>query len=887
MEKAQQWARVKELFGSALEIEPSQRFAFLLAACGDDEALRAEVESLLVAHEKPDFLSDNAWHETLSMDMGAPRSIGPFQLVKKLGEGGMGQVWLADQTSPVRRQVAVKFLRSGLVDAALLQRFQAERQSLAIMDHPAIAKVFEAGSTEDGQPYLVMEYVLGQPITNYCDNNKLNVRQRLEVLIKVCEGVQHAHQKAIIHRDLKPSNILVTEVDGVPQPRIIDFGLAKGTASGANDRTIVLTHAGGFIGTPGYMSPEQAETGFQDIDTRTDVYSLGVVLYVLLTGCLPFETRDKPITEVLRQLREDEPSRPSVKVRQGKDPSSSAAALRSTEPRQLVHLLRGDLDWIVLKTLEKDRNRRYGTPAELAADLRSYLRDEPVIARPASAGYRLRKYVRRHRLAVSLAAGLVVLLAAFASLQTAQLRRITRERDRADRVTAFMTAMFKVSNPTEAKGSTITAREILDKASTDIDKSLVQDPELQAQMMDVMGQVYGNLGLYGRASELLTRVVQIRGRVLGVKHPQTLSSMDTLGWVLNRSGHYPEAEKLQRQTVDLRREVLGAEQPDTLRSMTNLANTLALQGHYAESEKLQRETLKSQGRVLGPEHPDTLSSMSYLGSTLYRSGHLKDAETMQRETLTIQERVLGVEHPDTLRSMSVLGNTLTREGHFSESEALQRKTLELRRHVLGPEHPDTLVSMTDLAVSIKRQGRYADAEALEREALSIQRRVLGPEHLSTLMTMNNLAGTLTYENQPVEAEKILRLALAIQQRVLGVEHPETVRSMANIASCLRKEGRCSEAIKMGREALDIRLRVLGIEHPDVAVASYNLAIAEECGGRRDEAFRLLTEAVDHGLPAYNDLGIEKDPYLVPLHGDPRFQILVSHAKERAAVLAKK
>jgi len=491
----------------------------------------------------------------------------------------MGQVWLAEQTAPLRRQVALKLIRVGMYDESVLQRFESERQSLATMNHPSIAKVFDAGTTPDGQPYFAMEYVPGLPITQYCDGKRLKISERLQLFVQVCEGVQHAHQKAIMHRDLKPANILVEEVDGKATPRIIDFGLAKAVTP-ATPGEGLLTQVGAFVGTPGYMSPEQVTPDLYDIDTRTDVYSLGVVLYELLTGFLPFDTKrnDQRFADKFRQLREEDPPPPSTKVRADRESSTSRAEERSTDPKQLVSLLRGDLDWITMKVLERDRARRYGTPSDLAADISRYLHHEPISARPASSAYKLRKYVRRHRFGAAVGAALALLLAGFGVMQGLQLRRITRERDRANRITDFMVGMFKVPDPSEARGSKITAREILDKASNDIEAGLANDVEVQSQFMQVMAQTYVNLGLFARAHGLADRALENRRRGLGPTNRKTLESMTQLGWILDREGHDLEAEKLIRETLDLQRRVLGPEDPLTLETTDNLGIILEKQG---------------------------------------------------------------------------------------------------------------------------------------------------------------------------------------------------------------------------------------------------------------------------------------------------------------------
>jgi eukaryotic-like serine/threonine-protein kinase len=761
-------------------------------------------------------------------------SIGPYRLIRKLGEGGMGLVWLAEQSAPVKRQVALKIVKALRYDKSALIRFDLERQALAIMDHPAIAKVFDAGSTAEGQPYFAMEYVPGLPITQYCDEKRLSLNERLLIFIKVCEGVQHAHQKAIIHRDLKPTNILVVEVDGMPVPRIIDFGLAKAISQQPPGGTLV-TRAGGLVGTPGYMSPEQMDPLVADVDTRTDVYSLGVVLYELLTGAMALDTQrweSKPLHEVLRQVHEEEPTSPSTRL--SNDPAAVAIAeKRSTAPGQLAHMLRGDLDWITLKALDRDRGRRYGTPAEFAADLGRYLRNEPVIARPASVAYRTKKYVQRHKFGVAAATAAALLLIAFGVTQAVQLRRIKRERDRADRVTKFMTGMFKISNPSEARGNAVTAREILDKSSKDIETGLRKDPELQAQLMETMAQTYTGLGLYGRAQDLVEHARAIQSSLYGERNRETLASESYLAQLLRAQGHLPEAEKSLRNTIGAQRQVLGPNDPDTLASMDRLGYVYANEARHADAENLFRQTLNAERTVLGPDDPRTLGTLNELAEVLTPQGRYKEADQIYGELIAAQTRALGPDHPATLLSMSHAAENLEEEGRFPEAEKIYSDVIDVQRRVLGPEHPQTLRAMMMLAVTMMKEGHYAEADKLQSQIIGIKTRVLGPTHTSTLQSMEMEALGLSREGYYADSEKMFRNVIETAEKT---DQPATV-----------------------------------------AEAWYNFACAEAARGRPDEAFAELNHATENGLISPGQLAA--DPELKSLHSDPRFDASVAKARQ--------
>lgn len=886
MEKTRQWEQVKDLFEACLQCAPDRRDEFLDRACAENPTLRVEVASLISAYGRSDGLSAHPWTGEFLEEGEPDKVIGPYRLIRKLGEGGMGQVWLAEQSEPLKRVVAIKLIHGGIFDAALLRRFQAERQSLATMDHPAIAKVFDAGATAAGQPYFVMEYVPGEPITTYCDARKLKLGQRLELFIQVCEGVQHAHQKAIIHRDLKPANILVVEVDGRPMPRLIDFGLAKVMKQFAENPK-AATRVDGLVGTPGYMSPEQMGSG--DIDTRTDVYSLGVVLYELLTGQLPFDTRKLkllPLFEILRQTQDQEPERPSVRAGRKSEEAILAAENRQSEAKKLVRQIRGDLDWITLKALEKDRGRRYGTPTELSRDIRRHLDNVPVEAGSGKLGYRVRKYIRRHRFGVTMTALSAAVFVTFAFLQAVELRRIARERDRAGRITEFMTAMFKVSDPGQERGNQVTAREILDKASNDIKTGLTQDPEMQAQMMMVMGKVYDNLGLYPQADSLLRQAAAIRRSTLGPENLDTAASMLELAWTLGHEGRYSEAEALQRQVLAIRLRRFGADSPESARTMADLAVILADEGHYPEAEKLQRQALAVRRRVLKPDSVDIASSLDNLGTVLQMEARYPEAEQLDRQAIEIRRRALGADHPDTIATMNNLANVLYFESRYSDAEKLDSEVLDERRRDFGDQNPLTLRTMSNLANVLHREHRDAEAEKLCRETLEIQGRVMGPEHPETLMSMNNLTAILSKEGKYAEAEKIGSEVLDIRRRVLGPEHPLTLRAMSNLADSLTKLGNWNDAEKLLQEALNIQRRVLGPDHPDTALSTYNLACIIAHEGKSTEALAMLRESVDHGLAAWVIREMNKDPDLASLHKDPRFDALVTYSKNRILIAKK-
>jgi serine/threonine protein kinase/Tfp pilus assembly protein PilF len=749
------------------------------------------------------------------------RMIGSYHLLQKIGEGGMGEVWVAEQHKPIHRRVALKLIKAGMDTKQVIARFESERQALAMMDHPAIAKVFEAGETEEGHPYFVMEYVQGIPITAHCDQNRLTTQERLELFRHICEGVQHAHQKAIIHRDLKPSNILVTIQDGKAVPKIIDFGVAKATAQSLTERTM-YTELGVLIGTPEYMSPEQAEMSGQNIDTRTDVYSLGAILYELLVGALPFdpkELRRAGFDEIRRKIREEDPPKPSTKLSTMGDASTIQAQNRRMECPALIRQIRGDLDWITMKALEKDRTRRYGSPSELAADIERYLNHQPVVARPPSTVYKAKKFVRRHRVGVGVASTLAILLVAFSVSTAIQAHRIARERDRANQeaeasrqVSDFLTGLFKVSDPSEARGNSITAREILDKGADKISRELQGQPLVQGKLMNTMGFVYQSLGLYDPAQALLEKALDTRTKALGPDHPDVATTLSDLGTVVWRKGDFAKAKVLQEQALAIREKRLGPDSKEVASSLHNLGTLNWSQGNYGEARRLLERALAIREKILGPEHADVASTLNSLGAIAYKEGDYNKARVMWERTLAIREKVLGPDHPWVAQTLNNLAIVHTYTGDPKGAVPLLERVVQIQEKVLGPKHPDLASGLMNLGDAISESGDPIGAKPYFSRAVAIQE-AAGPGNPELARFLDRLAFATIKENDVKGAQRLYERSLALRQKALGPKHPEVAESLCGLANCASQGGRLQEAETLYEQALAIARKPDGSYYP--------------------------------------------------------------------------
>lgn len=760
-------------------------------------------------------------------------TIGPFTLVKLIGEGGFGTVYLAQRRSPMVQQVALKVIKPGMDTRAVVARFDQERQALAIMEHPGIAKVFDAGTTPAGRPYFAMEFVPGEPITDYCDRQTLGTRERLALFVEVCDAVEHAHRRGIIHRDLKPSNVLVTCAEGTAQVKVIDFGIAKAIGHDLSAKTL-FTEAGQFIGTPEYMSPEQADSRKSDIDTRTDVYSLGVMLYELLVGTLPFDAtslRSAGYAEIQRILRDVDPPKPSTKLSEIGDAANDLARKRHTNAAALRKILHNELEWIPLKAMRKDREQRYHSPSDLADDVRNYLDGLPLRAGPESAWYRFGKLARRRR-ATFVAVG-VTFLGAAAGLaglgvgyirasQSAILERAAREeaiaqKSRAEAITRFVLTTISAIDPEVTKGRDPTIKEMLDHAAAGIKSELGGnggDPQAEASLRSTLGQAYFKLGRFQESIRELSRARDIDRLVLGAEHIQTLTDEHHVGACLLELRDVVNARVALERAYTGRTEALGPFAADTLESLGLLGFAAQLSGDDQDALNIYRRVFEAQVKSLpgGEMSRGALETQSSIADVLQSLGKLEDAEREARRLRELAIRAHGQGGLMAMRAGSILASILKDLSKFDESERIAREVLASKRAMFGPEHAESLLTESTLAHTLYEQRKYEEAEPLAAHAATTAERTLGSSHDATLSYKGIWARISQQLGRLDDAERLLRDVLEARRKVQGPDAVSTLAEMNNLGLLLLDRKKPAEAEIVFREMLTGVDRVMGEDH---------------------------------------------------------------------------
>jgi tetratricopeptide (TPR) repeat protein len=834
------------LFDACLAADGDRRRE-LLAACGD-AALAARVARLLAIHD----LSAPALEarlETLSPFV-MPRRIGPYRVIERIGEGAMGDVYLVEQLEPVRRRLAVKVIKHGLGTRDVIARFELERQSLTVLAHPNIARIIDAGTTDDGRPYFAMEYVDGKPITRYCDEHGLGLAERLGLFAQVCAGVQHAHLRGIIHRDLKPSNILVTQADGMPSPRIIDFGIAKATTSNGGD-TLAQTRFGHLLGTPEYMSPEQAQLAPVDIDLRTDVYSLGIVLYELVAGQRPYVVSREAIypDRLAREIGEGEARRPSDCV-----------------TGERARMLEGDLDWIILKAIEKDRTRRYSSVQELADDLGRHARNEPVTAGPPSWTYRAGRFVRRHRLAVALTTSLFAAVLVFGSAMAWLARENARERDRANaeaaiarRVTDFTAGLFGLASPEASNRSEISARELLDAGVEEIEGGglSTEPPEVRAALLEAAGDAYRGIGEHARASKLLDEAVAIR-RTRAESDPMALGRALMREALLRRDeGKYRDAANLAREAIvlfdgaDIAGEATAAEALAEAR--IELAEVLRRDSQLDEAARLSGQSVADfESRARGTA--SHVAALYMHGRILQAQGDLEGGEPLLRRAYDLQLKLTGPVSDDAVDVRGGLSELLVVRGKTDEAEALLRENVEAVRTIYGESSATLGIAWNNLANALSDiPAKRGESEKAYLESIRILESALAPGHPEIATAHANLGALYLAMQRFEEAAREYRIALELRLAALGPEHPNTLNSRMGVALAMNRLGQQAEAESIVREVKAAFTKSLGANHWRTANVQYHLGVLLKDGGKLDEALVEVREA--HGI-LLADLGAD-------------------------------
>ena len=878
------------VFTEALQLPSAQRVGFLHRVCASDGELRRRVEALLRAHEKAgDFLSEPAGRvplesaQELRVGEGPGDRIGRYKLLQHIGEGGCGMVFMAEQEEPVRRKVALKIIKPGIDTKSVIARFEAERQALALMDHPNIAKVFDAGATESGRPYFVMELVRGIKITEYCDQHSLPTEERLELFVQVCQAVQHAHQKGIIHRDIKPSNILVTQnVEGAMLPIVIDFGVAKATRNQRLTDKTLFTAFEMLIGTPAYMSPEQAAFTSVDVDTRTDIYSLGVLLYELLTGSTPFDTTallKSGLDEIRRVIREEEPARPSTRLsKMARADLTTVAQRRQSEPFRLIRSVAGDLDWIVMKAMEKDRTRRYETANGLAMDVKRLLANEAIAARPPSNFYRFSKQVQRNKLlfvgitviSVLLLASLVVVSVSLAReresrrlLGAALLQaksdesKARTEAAKSQQVKHFLEDMLQGVSPSVARGrDTTMLREILDRTAQRVGTELTNQPAVEAELRSVVGALYRGVGDYVQAEKMDREALAIYRKLLGPESPEAAAALQDLGLALLAEGKLAEAEEMHREALAIQRRISGDQNAEAATSLHELALIYMERGRFAEAEKMAQESLEIRRKLFGDQSLEVADSLRDLAILLGDQGRWSESEEKAREVLAIRRERLGLEHPWVASALDDVAWAAGANGKLAAAAALEREALEIRSKILPAEHPEISQSLYLLGDRMRQRGNLDDAYSVLSAAYSIQRKSVGEENPASLDTLNSLGLTLEAQGKLSEAESTYREALTLWSRRGKSHSPRVVDATVNLTRVLLAANKLSEAEEVLDQGLATSGGLAGEPDSRIFVLCGELAHALIAQKKYREVEQLLNKVLTPGstnTPASADL----------------------------------
>ena len=823
--------RVDALFDAALELPPADQAEYIDRACGDDSETRAGVLLLLHAYRNSErFLESPAIEiaapilEEANSLASVPERIGPFRVVREIGHGGMGRVFLGERDDgQFDQRAALKVIHHS--SSKLVRRFIEERRILARLEHPNIARLIDGGLTSEGLPYFAMELVDGEPIDKYCNSNDLSLERRLDLFSDVCNAVTYAHQQLVIHRDTKPSNILVTPTG---QVKLLDFGIAKlltpGDGRGDTTRTQIQ------LMTPEFAAPEQVRG--ETISTATDVYALGVVLYLLLTGERPYDLHGKSPAELEKIICDVEPPRPSARA-----------------SGNFSRRLRGDLDLIVMKALHKERERRYQSPSDFAQDIKRFRDGRPILARPDTAGYRLNKFVSRHRTGVAAAALLLIALGGAIARERVLRGRAETEAMKAKEVENFLVGVFDVNDPfaAEAKdGEKVTARELLDRGAGKIDSTLGSQPAVQAELRNELGRIYRNLGLYDKATPLLQRALAQRQSLYGPSDVSVAESMSLLGTTLLEQDKYDEAEPLLQQALEQRQKLLGMNDHATAESYANLATYYEQRNKFDDAEPLRREELAINRAVLGDSALEVAISLVNSGLLQFRKGEYEKAEPLYREAIAIQVKQLGENHPETARAMQNLAQDLQMQGRKDESVVLYRRSLAAKRAALGNAHPSVTISLNNLGAMLAREmGKVEEGEAMTREAIKLDRQIFGDKHSFVAQGLGNLGIILQMKGDFTEGENMLQQALTMNRDIFGPRHLNVALNYNQIGVLRYAKGDIDGALPPLREAVAQYREFLGGDHLNTNVVTINLGRALVDGGDVAGGEKLLRDAVTH------------------------------------------